>query len=165
MRRRKPATRLWSERLGICRVLWFLVRRYQATGVVKIVDSSAIGGYEFPFLADGVYTISVEFTGFEKAEVRNVTLDVRNVGRIDFSIKPAKVAQSMPVTDAAPLLTTDTADVGSLFKADDAQELPIGRDFASLQLLTPGVTHGYNAGQSWGVQLSPGFVSGGGDLN
>jgi outer membrane receptor protein involved in Fe transport len=137
----------------------------QATGVVKTVDSSAIGGYEFPFLADGVYTISVEFTGFEKAEVRNVELDVRNVGRIDFSIKPAKVAQAVTVTDAAPLLTTDSANVGSLFKVDDAQELPIGRDFASLQLLTPGVTRGYDAGGSWGVQISPGFVSGGGDLN
>src|ERR1035437_9726821 len=67
----------------------------QATGVVKTVDSSAIGGYEFPFLADGVHTVSAEFAGFEKAEVRNIKLDIRNVGRIDLTIRPAQVSAVM----------------------------------------------------------------------
>jgi hypothetical protein len=138
----------------------------QATGVVKTVATNAVGEYEVDFLSDGTYTVSVEHPGFQKDEVRDVRLDVRSVGRVDFSIKPATGSTQVTVKSSPPLLTTDSADVGGLYKTNDLEELPIQtRDFAVVQELIPGMVRGYDAGESWGYVISPGYVSGGGSLN
>ena len=137
----------------------------QASGVTNTKASSSVGAYEIPFLENGTYTVKVELAGFQVEEVRDVKLDVRSVGRVDFSLKPAKTTTEVTVRDSAPLLTTDSADVGSLHTVDDIQQLPMSRDFAAVQLLTPGVTRGYDSGQSWGLQLSPGYAAAGGGLN
>lgn len=137
----------------------------QASGVVTTKISSSVGAYEAPFLENGIYTLSAELQGFQTEQVRDVNLAVRAVGRVDFGLKPAKTTTEVTVRDSAPLLTTDSADVGSLHKVDDIQQLPMGRDFAAVQLLTPGVTRGYDSGGSWGLTLSPGYAAAGGGLN
>ena len=102
----------------------------QASGVTLTKVSSPVGAYEAPFLENGTYTLSVELKGFQVEQVRDVKLDVRAVGRVDFNLKPAKTKTEVTVRDSAPLLTTDSADVGSLHTVDDIQQLPISRDLS-----------------------------------
>ena len=53
-----------------------------ATGVSTRVVTNESGNYVFPNLQPGTYTVFCEATGFRKAEVRNVLVEVNQRGRV-----------------------------------------------------------------------------------
>jgi hypothetical protein len=98
------------------------------------------GNFTFPDLQPGTYSITVEFTGFKKSTQQNIELLSNTSTRVDVTLVPGSVSESVIVTTAPPLLQTDRADISTKIDAQEVQDMPIGtnRNFQSLLNLVPG---------------------------
>lgn len=101
------------------------------------------GGYNAPFLAPGTYSVAIEKTGFKKQVRSGIIVQVDQKARIDVSLEVGQVSETVNVTEAAPLVKSDSADLGEVITESAIRELPLnGRNFAQLVYLAPGVTPG-----------------------
>jgi Carboxypeptidase regulatory-like domain/TonB dependent receptor/TonB-dependent Receptor Plug Domain len=99
------------------------------------------GAYDLPDVSVGRYELKVEAKGFETSIHGAFTLVLNQVARIDVQMKVGEVSQTIEVTSAAPILQTDTTDVGTLLNSEAVVDLPLStRNINELTLLTPGVT-------------------------
>ncbi len=113
--------------------------------VIETISSSA-GVYVFPALQPGVYTISVEKTGFRKASRSNVEIRVGMRIDMDVKLEIGDVSVSVDVTSEAPLLETSTSERGSTFAPKLMSDLPLFtggiRNPRTFLNYMPGVTAG-----------------------
>ena len=87
----------------------------------------------------GRYTVSVEHPGFKKAVSEAVPLDVQQRIAVNITLQVGQISESVQVTGAAPLLETETSELGQVVDSKRAANLPLnGRNFAQLALLTAG---------------------------
>lgn len=99
------------------------------------------GRYTAPALKPSDYVISAESDGFKREVRRGVGLTVNQVAVVDFTLEVGQVNQSVEVTGAAPLLQTQSAEMGDVVEHKRVVELPLnGRFFVDLVSLTAGVT-------------------------
>ena len=114
----------------------------QDTGTTTVRTTNASGNYEFTFLSPGVYTVSVKREGFEVGVTKGVHVAVNTTVRVDAKLNVGSVTQSVSVTDRAPVLQTDRADVSGQIESRQISDLPVGssRNFQSLETLIPGVS-------------------------
>lgn len=114
----------------------------QQTGASFTQPTNASGNYEFTFLSPGIYTVSVTSQGFSIGVTKDVQVPVNTTARVDVTLQPGSVAQTVTVTEQAPLLQTDRADVSAQIEAKQVQDLPLGsnRNFQALESLVPGVS-------------------------
>src|SRR5439155_3240999 len=71
-----------------------------------------------------------------------IQLQLNKTTRIDFQMKDGYVTQTVEVSGQAPLLHTDTMQIGYVTNALTNIELPLAtRNFVQLTLLTPGVVN------------------------
>lgn len=111
------------------------------TSVRRTFQTDDNGYYSAPTLPPGTYRISVQKRGFATGEHTGVTLFVDSTARVDVTLNPGAVSQTMTVSSAAePLLQTDTADTGRKVDTIQTAELPLstGRNFQNLLNLVPG---------------------------
>src|SRR5947209_5673403 len=100
------------------------------------------GFYSLPRLPVGTYNLKVEGQGFQTAVENSILLQLNQTARIDFQLKIGAVTQMVEVSGQAPLLHTDTMQVGYVTNALTNIELPLAtRNFVQLTLLTPGVVN------------------------
>ncbi len=112
----------------------------QATGETQTVTASSDGNYVFPYLRVGSYTMSVDAPGFKKSNISNIVLNVQDRKQLDVQMQLGAAEEKIEVTTAAPLLDTQTADVGHVVDAQQVRDLPLnGRRYDQLSLLTAGV--------------------------
>src|SRR5436190_14409930 len=117
--------------------------RNQQTSQARSANTDSAGGYEFSFLPIGVYSLSVEAAGFQKAEVAPFPLSVDQIARVDVKMTIGQAAETVQVAATAILMQTDNATVGTVIDSQKVVELPLnGRSFVQLALLTPGVNPG-----------------------
>jgi hypothetical protein len=114
----------------------------QQTGVTHTEPTNASGNYEFTLIAPGIYTVSAESNGFQVGVTKNVPVTVNTTVRVDVVLLLGSASQTVTVTDQAPLLQTDRADVSAQIEAKQVSELPLGsdRNFQALESLVPGVS-------------------------
>lgn len=113
------------------------------TNQVRSATTDGLGNYEFRFLPTGPYVITVEATGFQRAEVQNVNLSVDQVARVDVRLTVGQATESIQVRAETMLMQTEDATVGTVIDSQKVVELPLnGRSFVQLALLTPGVNPG-----------------------
>lgn len=112
-----------------------------STGGTSVSATNASGNYTFPNLQPGIYTISVDATGFKKAEQQNINVLANTSPRVDVALQPGNVSETIVVTTAPPVLQTDRADISTKIEATSLTELPLttGRNYQSLLNLVPGV--------------------------
>src|SRR4051794_13755441 len=67
----------------------------QQTNQARSGKTDAAGGYEFSFLPIGTYSLSVEATGFQKAEVAPFPLSVDQEARIDIKMTIGQAAETV----------------------------------------------------------------------
>ena len=100
------------------------------------------GFYNLPRLPVGTYSLKVEAQGFQSYVQGDILLQLNQIARINVQLKVGAVTQMVEVTGEAPLLTTDTMQVGYVTNAITNTELPLAtRNFVQLTLLTPGVVN------------------------
>jgi hypothetical protein len=104
-----------------------------ATGESLTATTSESGDYVFPYLRVGGYIVTVEAPNFKKAVHSGVTLDVQDRKQVDFQMTLGTSMEKVDVTTEAPLIDTQTADVGHVFTGQQATDLPLnGRRYDSL---------------------------------
>ena len=97
------------------------------------------GQYVASPLRVGRYTVTVEHPGFKKAVSVPVDLDVQQRIAVDISLQVGQISEAIEVTGAAPLLETETSELGQVVDNKRMANLPLnGRNFAQLALLTAG---------------------------
>jgi outer membrane receptor protein involved in Fe transport len=115
----------------------------QQTGVTISRETSAEGIYTIPLLKPGIYTIEASAKGFAPVTRKNIPLQIQQVAQEDFELVVGGVEQQVTVEGAAPLLNTETTEVGNVISQDSTQQLPLnGRNFSQLGLLVPGTAPG-----------------------
>ncbi len=112
------------------------------TNVSRSATTDANGYYSFPNLPPGNYKVRVEKQGFAAAQRSEVPLLVNSTVRVDLSLQPGQVTETIDVASTMPLLQTDTARTGATLTAAQASQLPLGnnRNFQNLLNLVPGAT-------------------------
>ena len=114
----------------------------QGTGTVTTANANESGNYNFTLLLPGTYTITVTASGFEKKITNGVSVPVNTTTRVDVSLGLGSASQTITVTDQAPLLQTDRADVSAQIDSEQIVDLPVGngQNFQELESLVPGVS-------------------------
>lgn len=112
------------------------------TGVSRSSQTNGSGNYSFPDLPPGSYSIDIESPGFKRDRRLNINVVVNSSVRVDATLQPGNITESIEVTAAPPLLQTDRADTGRKIEASEAAALPLGvnRNFQGLLNLVPGTT-------------------------
>ena len=117
-----------------------------ATNATRTATTNDVGIYSFPELSPGVYQLRVELKGFRSAVHDNIELQVQQTVRIDISLQPGDITQTIEVSAAAQMLSSDDATVGTVIDNKRITDLPLnGRDFLQLVTLSPNVTSGFTA--------------------
>lgn len=112
------------------------------TNAERTATTSSEGVYEISQLVPGTYKLEVSATGFSKAVVENVVVQVLQRTTISPELKVGAIGETVNVSaDAAPLVETTKTDVGGVIDQRRLENLPVnGRSFASLAILIPGAT-------------------------
>ncbi len=115
----------------------------QATGEVRTEKANGDGSYNLLDVLPGTYSLSIAQAGnFAGYTQKNISVSVNQQVRIDVSLSPASVSTQITVTEAAPELQTETAEVDSEINSTEISELPItsskGRNYEELYTLIPG---------------------------
>jgi hypothetical protein len=131
-----------------------------ARGTAWPTTTNAEGVYNLPRLPVGTYNVRAEKEGFQAAQSSGVVLRLNDVARLDFPLQVGPVTQSVEVTTAAPLLQTQSTQLGQVIDSRTNEELPLAtRNYVQLTLLAPGSIHpdpsGFKNGQTTGSSARP----------
>ena len=112
-------------------------------GTSNTFQTDETGSYTAPFLTPGTYAVEVSVQGFNKWVREGVVLQVNQRARVDATLEVGTLVETTTVVASAPLLRTDSSEVGTVIEERAIKELPLnGRNFATLVYLTPGITPG-----------------------
>src|ERR1700735_4199567 len=106
--------------------------------ILRLVTSSS-GDYSASSLPPGAYTVSAEVKEFQKTLTSPFTLAVDDKHRVDLSLRPGSVTETLEVTTQAVTLDTDSSDQSTLLSQQQVEQLPLnGRNFMQLLLVSAG---------------------------
>lgn len=110
-----------------------------ATGYVRTALTDNAGYYSFQNLPIGQYTIHVEQSGFESIK-EQITLDVAEKSRRDFSLQIGSTQQTVQVEAQASGLSPDDASIGTVIDQQTINQTPLYlRNWDDLLRVVPGV--------------------------
>ena len=95
------------------------------TGIVTTVASSATGNYTIPSLPSGTYEIKVSVPGFKNAVRQGLQVQNAQTIRIDIGLEVGNAAESVTVTEAAPLLKTESGELSHVVPIERMDNLPV----------------------------------------
>ncbi len=120
-----------------------------STGASRTSNTDEAGGYVFPQLPPGDYSLSVTRTGFKRYEVSKINLPVNQTVRVDVRLVVGEVSEQVEVTAQAVQLESETSSLGQVVATANIVELPLnGRNFMQLANISSGVVPAYNARSS-----------------
>ena len=115
-----------------------------STNVARETTTNDLGIFLFPGVPPGRYRLSTEFTGFKKWTA-NITLEAGQTAVIEPALEVGSVDTIVEVTGAAPVINTESSELGDVKDSVRIQQLPLnGRSITNLFDLTPGVEGGGN---------------------
>ncbi|HEY5212317.1 MAG TPA: carboxypeptidase-like regulatory domain-containing protein [Acidobacteriaceae bacterium] len=131
----------------------------EGTNIVHKAVTNSTGQYVITPVPAGQYILSVTAPGFATTTTSSIEVQVGQIVREDLKLKIGASSQSVEVTAAAPLLTTDSATVGTVITHEQLTGLPLnGRGFYQLAELTPGASLQAATGNS--LAIRPEIVNG-----
>jgi outer membrane receptor protein involved in Fe transport len=106
------------------------------------------GGYNFPALPPGDYTVRYELEGMQTV-TRRINVALAQNARLDAALQMSTVTEAITVTAAAPAVA-ETQEIQTTFQHETIEDLPVGRTIVAITNLAPGVSaNGVN-----GLQIS-----------
>ena len=113
--------------------------RNKETGLARSVQTANDGGFLFPNLPVGTYTLTAEATGFATYIQEGIVLTLNQAASVPVALKVGKMAEEVTVTANAELVSTRDATVGQLVDQKRVVDLPLdGRQAQSLIFLAAG---------------------------
>src|SRR5262245_52829493 len=120
-----------------------------ATGIPTSAVSAADGLYTIPLLSPGTYQATVEQSGFKKYVRGGIVVQIAQTTRLDIPLQVGNMAEAVEVVAEAPLVRSNTAELGQVIEMKQIQALPLnGRFFQHLITMTPGAMPFYGRGDS-----------------
>ena len=89
------------------------------------VVSTATGNYTLAELPVGTYEVSVTVPGFKKFVRQGLTLQVAQTLRIDVTLEVGNVSESVTVSEATPLLKTESGELSHNVTTERMDSLPL----------------------------------------
>ena len=109
------------------------------TNIVQSALTDSNGNFVITPVSAGVYSLSVTATGFETINATNIEVQVGQIVREDLVLKVGEATTIIQVYADLPLLSTDTATLGTVVTNQQLTSLPLnGRGYFRLAELTPG---------------------------
>lgn len=111
----------------------------KARGQVFTTQTTDTGSFQYPNLAVGQYTITIEQAGFEKV-TKELTVSLNQTVTVDTTLQVEGSQNIVNVVAGGDLLVqTDTSQVGKSFQTRGVQDLPNAGNINSLAALAPNV--------------------------
>src|SRR5579863_6987037 len=109
-------------------------------GVSRTLTTDQAGEYVAPDLSPGMYKVHAEAKGFKAVEQPNIPVEVAKDVRIDLTLQPGQVSETVVVSGEVPLLDTTSSTLGGTLSNEVINDLPLnGRNYENLLQLRPGV--------------------------
>jgi hypothetical protein len=109
------------------------------TNISQTAFTDSTGDFVITPVSAGVYSLTVIATGFETINAANIEVQVGQIVREDLELKIGEATTTIQVNTDVPLLSTDTATLGTVVTNEQLTTLPLnGRGFYRLAQLTPG---------------------------
>jgi hypothetical protein len=108
---------------------------------VRTSITNESGNFTEPDLPSGTYTVTASAAGFKKETRENIVLITNTSTRVDLTLSPGNISETVTVTTAPPLLQTDRADISTNIEQHQIADLPLssGNSFQSLLNTVPGM--------------------------
>jgi hypothetical protein len=118
--------------------------KIKVTNVESRVELNTVtnedGLYRLGALVPGGYQIDVQAEGFDRASRGPVTLQVSQIAALDFTLQVGQQSESINVVEAAPIVDSQSSNVGQTVNRQMLAGLPLpNRAASSLAALAPGV--------------------------
>jgi hypothetical protein len=111
----------------------------QATNVRNERVSNSAGFFTFVNVRPGRYILTVELSGFSKAQLTPFVVDVNQTVARNVVLQVGATTETVEVTGQSELLQTTSAELGNVVEEKVIRAVPTqGRNFTQLLLLTPG---------------------------
>jgi hypothetical protein len=116
-----------------------VVVKNDATGVENTVTTSDNGTFTVPALNTGLYTVTITASGFKRAVVTEVKVDVGKPSSINVALEVGAPTESVTVVGTGELLQTQSANVASTITGRQITDLPYAsRNALDVVLYLPG---------------------------
>ena len=130
-----------------------------AKGTPQSAKTDGKGVYQFSFVPPGRYTLKVTHAGFQE-ERKSVTIQVGPPVTVNVNLEIAKASSEIAVSDEAPIIQAETADVSVTMNQKQVSEVPNpGNDLTYIAQTAPGAV--MNTDNGFGSKFSilgmPGF--------
>src|SRR5262245_30699044 len=117
-----------------------LVVRNEATGMERNTSSSESGSFSVTNLPSGMYTVTVEASGFKKHASSGNKLDANLPLTVDVTLDVGTMTETVTVTAIASRIQSETATVGALVEEAQIKNMILnGRNPVLLASLKAGV--------------------------
>jgi len=131
------------------------------TGQVMTATSDDAGIYTFQSLPPSRYRMTVERNGFKKKALEDFGILAEQSNAVNVELQIGQTTETVTVTDATPLIDTETANIAATITTKQVENLPsIGRDPFQLLRLAPGVFGDGAQGSAGNGQGLPGTNQG-----
>jgi hypothetical protein len=118
------------------------------TGFTATQATNASGGYSFPLVTPGNYTVTVNATGFKQFSAKTI-VQVGQATTVNAKLEVGAAGTTVEVSGEAPLVNVDTADPSTGFDQNLVANLPNGgNDLTAVAYTAPGVV--MNTGGGYG---------------
>ena len=112
----------------------------EQSGAVQSTVTNEAGTFRVGSLVPGPYRLEVEADGFQTLVRGPVTLEVAQVVALDLELQLGQASEMISVTEAAPLVESQTSSAGQVVNRQMLAGLPLpNRAASSLAALAPGV--------------------------
>jgi hypothetical protein len=123
-----------------------LVLQDTASGLVLNGKSDTDGGFTFPNLQPGHYTLTAVAQGFQPVTIPDVVVETARAANVTVTFSVAGVQEKVEVAGRAPVVETTSSTVSTTVRNEQIATLPIaGRNILNFALLTPGVANSSDA--------------------
>jgi carboxypeptidase family protein len=115
-----------------------------ATNLKRETVTGADGYYRIDLLPVGTYSVATEAAGFKKSVNSQINLSVNDILRIDFKLETGEISEVVTVSDAPPIVNTESSTLGKVVDNKTLSDLPVltgagGRNPLQLAPLQSGV--------------------------
>lgn len=131
----------------------------EGTAERRNLQTNGSGIFAVYDLLVGKYDVRATGTGFKSETKTGIQVNVGDKLALNFQLQLGSVTEMITVTDATPLINTETADLSTTVDSKQLTDLPVnGRAFTQIQQLVPGASRTMGDKGGTGFNSSRGFA-------
>ena len=112
-----------------------------STNEIRATTADSSGSYGITSLTPGIYEVTAEVTGFQRATETNVQVTQGATARVDIQLSVGSATENVSVSADTMTVQTDSAEVRGQLDSHQLSSLPVpaNRNYESALILIPGI--------------------------